>query len=274
MKSIKLLLQVGFVTLFAFILLQSSILYWIMNQNSTQVDNAINGDFSSSLLISRMAIEANKLRRYEKEYFIYIGNQEKMAKYENEWEKSYNNLEMMLDQALHQDKGQWSPSELNTVESWLVSLKGYGHGFQRVLEKVKEGILTDTLSANHAIVNAKKRFKILLNGTELGGEQRYNKASAAIQVIEKNNKILMIALIGTTLAVLLIVLIMLFKIPSAINGSIKTLSESANTISMGNLDEMIPIYKIKNEFLTIAHSLERMRISQKTFVDKLKGGKL
>jgi len=270
MSSIKSLLRVSFIILLSFIVIQASVLFWMMNENSQRIDKAISGDFSSSILISHMAIEANKLRRYEKEFFIYIGDQEKMDKYENEWQESYNSLEVMINQALDEKTGRWSVEELQEVEDWLVSLKGYGHGFHLVMNNVRDGAIQDTIAANSAIKNAKKRLKKLLAGTSSGSESRYIRATEIAREIEQNNKILAIILVLTTLAGIIIVLLLLFKIPTSISYSIKSLTDSAEKMSKGDLEEEIQLNEIKEEFLSIAKILERMRISQKTMLDKLK----
>jgi len=270
MSSIKSLLRIGFIILLSFIIIQASVLFWMMNENSQQIHKAISGDFSSSILISRMAIEANKLRRYEKEFFIYVGDQKKMDKYENEWQESYDSLEVMINQALNEKTGQWSLEELQEVEEWLVSLKGYGHGFQLVVNSVRDGKLKDTLAANAAIKNAKKRLKKLLTGTSSGSELRYIRATETARTIEKNNNVLTIILMLTSLAGIIIVLVLLFKIPASISHSIKSLTDSAEKMSKGDLEEKIQVNEIKAEFLSIAKILERMRISQKTMLEKLK----
>jgi len=270
MSSIKSLLRLGFIILLSFIIIQASVLFWMMNENGQQIHKSIRGDFSSSTLISRMAIEANKLRRYEKEFFIYVGDQKKMDKYEDEWQESYDRLEVMLNQALNEKIGQWTAAELQEVESWLVSLKGYGHGFELVVSSVRGGDIKDTIAANLAVKNAKNRLKPLLKGTSSGSESRYIRATEAARKIEQNNKILAIILIVTTLAGIIIILTLLVKIPASISNSIKSLTNSAEKMSMGDLEEEIHLNEIKEEFLSIAKILERMRISQKTMLKKLK----
>jgi methyl-accepting chemotaxis protein len=256
-----------------FILTQAGILSWVMNNNNKMTDQAINQDFSSSIQISRMAIEGNKLRRYEKEFFIYIGKTEKMLKYEDEWQNSYDTLESMLHQILSGRSGHWSDEELQDAEIWLTSLKGYGVGFHKVVNAIKNGQITDTITANTAIHNAKQRFKKLLRGTESGGAIRYKRANAVTQEIESSHQMLTRILIVTTLAGIFIVLLMLFKIPALITNSIQILSESAEKMSKGDLDQVVPIDETKAEFLSLAKTLERMRLSQKTLIYQIRSKK-
>ncbi len=253
---------------------QAALLSWEMNKNSQLTEQAIDHDFATSIQISRMAIEGNKLRRYEKEYFIYLGKQEKMEKYQSEWQDSYDKLEAMLHQILSGRSGSWSDEELQDAEIWLSSLKAYGKGFQQVIKDVKSGKLNNTIAANVAIHNAKQRFKKLLNGTASGGELRYKRASEVTRKIAQSNQMLSIVLIATTLIGILIAIFMIFKIPAAITNSIKALSEAAEKMSKGDLEQSVPVDKTKAEFLTLATTLERMRISQKTLIHQIREKKL
>ncbi len=270
MSSIISLLRFGFSVLLVFIIAQSSLLYWMMGNNTTQMDRAVNGDFATSILISQMAIEGNKLRRYEKEFFIYVGNEKKLSKYKQEWQESYDKLESMLNSALKGDKGQWSKQEIQEVENWQVSLESYGSGFKRVMKDVFQGKITDTISANSAIVHAKERFKVLLKGTAVGGELRYKRAKEDIKKIDSENQFLGMVFLVTMVIGVLITLSLFFIIPKAIKTSINSLSISAEKMSKGDLEYAIDIDTTKREFRSIAKTLERMRISQKTFLQRIK----
>lgn len=270
MSSISSVIRMGFIVLVLFIAGQAGVMFWAMSQNNNLLEGSINKDFGSSLLISRMAIEGNKLRRYEKEFFIYVGNDEKLTKYEGEWNDSYRKLEQMLQQAIDNESNAWSMDELHEVHLWHQSLKDYGNGFRRVVVQVRAGVITDTISANNAISEAKNRFRVLLDGTATGGDKRYEHASNATVQIKKRNHLLAFLLLGSSAIGFLIALVLAFKIPSSISSSIDVLSDAAESMSKGQLDKSVPVDSAKDEFRTLAETLERMRISQKTLIDRIR----
>lgn len=245
------------------------ITYVYVTQNGKLVSDAINRDFFGSLAMSRLAVEAQKIRRYEKEYFMYIGNAKKEKKYENEWRDSYYKITDMVNSMLRDVDGIWSAQEKETFKEWAASLVFYGDGFKGVVSNVKMGNVTDTLSANTAIQEAKNKFRLLVKGATSVSESKFETAAASErQISESNHVLLKVLALATGIAVFVCALIMVL-VPVAIISPIRMLSDAADSISKGDLDRPVPSTVGVMDFRGLASTLERMRVSQKAMLERL-----
>lgn len=245
------------------------ITYYYVTQNGKLVSDAINRDFNGSIAMSRLAVEAQKIRRYEKEYFMYIGNAKKETKYEKEWRDSYYKITDMLNSMLRDVDGIWSAREKEMFREWADSLVFYGDGFKRVVSNVKMRNIGDTLSANRAIQEAKNRFRVLVKGAARVSESKFETAAASERQISESNDVLIRVLsLATGIAVLICALIMVL-VPIGIISPIRLLSDAADSISKGDLDRPVPSAVGVMDFRGLAATLERMRVSQKAMLERL-----
>jgi methyl-accepting chemotaxis protein len=68
---------------------------------------------------------------------------------------------------------------------------------------------------------------------------------------------------------LLIAAALAFKLPSAIAGPIRSLGEAVERMSKGDLDQVVTASGPK-EFTTLTSALERMRVAQRTLMQRLR----
>ena len=270
MLSIKGSLRVGFSVLLIFILAESLIVSFVANKNRELVSDAINKNFNSSLLISRIAIEGNKMRRYEKEFFIYAGNIKKMVKYTGEWEDSYKNLKDMLTAAIENEQDVWSTNDIIELRKWDESLEAYAAGFRQVVTDVRSGKLKGTLAANAAIKDGKNAFRVLLNGASKRGETKFRSAQNSAFEIEENNEFLLYVLAVIAASGVLLAIMLLVRVPGAVIRHTNLLSDAASTIGKGNLSVPVPVESASAEFRRLAEILEQMRLSQRSLAKRIK----
>lgn len=249
----------------------TSISYFFIQENNRLVDQAIDRDFSGSVQISELAILAQEIRRYEKEYFMYIGNIEQKTKYEKEWTGTFTKIKTKLDQLINDKSARWTASDQAEFAKWSESLQTYGKGFQKLIDDVNNGILTDTLSANNAIQNAKNAFRPLVSGTIELANQKYRDASEARQQIKIKNSQMNLILLGALIITATFCLVLILVVPRTIIKPIKSLTSSASTMSQGALETPVPASSMK-DFDELSATLERMRISLKALLQRAAGG--
>lgn len=270
MSSITRTLRLGFALLLFSIVGQSAVGLLTATSNNELVTDAINEDFNRSLLISQIAIEGNKLRRYEKEYFIYVGDAKKMRKYEGEWSASYHKLKNMIAGAMNDSSGAWSSSQKNVLKAWAASLEAYAIGFNEVVQRVHAGSITDTIAANKAVQPAKNKFRVLLNGAEASGADLLARAEFSALAIKRNNAMTIGIFVFSSVIGIALAIWMLISTPRAINRPVAMLAASAQEMSTGNISLAVPVEKTPQEFRTLAETIERMRVSQKVLIHRLK----
>ena len=270
-NTIRSKLIVSFLLVFVVMTGLTGIVYFFIEENSRFVDQAIEKDFNGSVQISGLAILAQEIRRYEKEYFMYINDTKNKAKYEKEWTEIFTKIKTKLDQLINDTSGLWAADDQIKFMGWSASLRIYGDGFQKIIQDVNSGILTDTLSANSAIQDAKNAFRPFVSGTIELYNQKYRDASEAHQQIKIKNNQMNLILLGTLVMTATFCLTLILIVPRTIIKPIKLLTASASTMSQGALGTPVPASSIK-DFDELSATLERMRISLKALLQRAASG--
>ena len=266
--SIHSKLASGFALIILFFLAQAVITFFYISTSNNMVTQAIDTSFQQSQFISQLSIDGQSLRRYEKEYFIYVNNNTKREKYFKEWTDAKNSIRSRLTTAINDNTNTWSLYDRNEMEVWKKSLDAYNAGFQSVNKMVLSGALNDPISANAEIRDAKNEFRTYLSGTEKLGKEKLAEAKQFAQEIDDDFNMLYLIIFGTTAGGIVLLITLLQLIPRSIAKPVNELTEAATLMSKGNLNQQITTSKIK-EFKTLSETLERMRVSQKTLIDRM-----
>jgi methyl-accepting chemotaxis protein len=269
MMTIRNKLYIGFALILAFSIGQAAVTYLNLNQSEALVNQAIGKDFNASVEIARIGIEAQKLRRFEKEFLIYVGSKDQRAKYFTEWKGAHDQVKTMLDRIVENRDADWSAGDIAKAREWQVSLKGYADGFTGVVLGADSGQITSTMQGNEAVREAKDAFRVLLDGTTMGVEQKYKQAVASEQAIGGKFRLVNIVIGIAALAGIGLVAVMLVIVPNSISRPIEVLTRSAHDMSTGIMSKPVAVAG-SPEFKELADTLERMRVSQQMLIERLK----
>ncbi len=260
MLSVRSKLTIAFSIFFAVLIAQLALVYYFSNHSASLIAKAIQAHEQSNAL-TRLAIEGQKLRRFEKEFFIYADNPERRAKYSGEWNDSYEKLKEGLA-LLNASKSGWSESDKEKARAWNESLRDYSSGFNKVDVAVNSGFITGTIAANMAIKEAKNRFRVFLKGTAVEIDNKVREASEFSSQVEQNFANIQKVLLVLSVVALVIGGSLLLTIPRAIAGPISTLTESVIDISKGNISRPVEV-RGGPEVKGLAESVERLRVALK-----------
>jgi hypothetical protein len=161
---------------------------WGSAATQSGVERAVRQNFVSAGLLSQLQVEGEKMRRYEKEMFIYVADSAKRNGYVKEFETAYTKMLGQLDAMLRPSSPYFNDTERAEVMRWKQAALFYAGEFNGL--SVKAGSLqVATLNAdqraaltveyNNAIKAGKDRFRDLLGGTE---KMRLAKEEAAQQI--------------------------------------------------------------------------------------------
>ncbi|MDH3672670.1 MAG: hypothetical protein OES46_16185 [Gammaproteobacteria bacterium] len=266
MFSVRNKLTIVFSLLIAFLFGQFGLVYYFSINNASLINEAIEAHDASNTL-TRLAVEGQKLRRYEKEYFIYADNPQKREKYSSEWHESYAKLKEGLALLLSH-KSTWSESDKAKARTWDDSLNAYANGFHKVDAAVTSGLIQGTLNANKAIQDAKNEFRVFLKGTAAETDIKLRQARDHSEQVQDNVANIQVFLIGLSFVGLLIGAVILFTIPGTIARPITELTESVVDISKGNIIRPVPV-RGSHEVKGLAESVERLRVAMKGLMARM-----
>lgn len=210
--------------------------------------------------LSGLSSAAQKIRRFEKEYFIYVEDPLKREKYF----KEFGDARDEINQYLFRLKNIYTKSGKNTplvmLSVWQIATKVYSDGFEELNRRVKNGQIKGVLEANNAIQEAKNRFRVVLSGTATSIENQYKLAkNKAARIQEHKSTTSMIFIVVATTSVI-VALIMAFQVPASIARPLKQLTDIANRMSKGEVDQHISISG-SHEIVTLAKSIERLQVA-------------
>lgn len=269
MKSVKGMLRAGFAVLLVFMILQALVTAVYLFQSRRDLATAVQQNTAASTRLAELALQGQALRRFEKEYFIYVGDAQKRGEYAKEWQQSYDGIMKVLNEIGANQASIWSAADLAEAGKWRTSAAAYGEGFDALRKKVDTGEISTTLAANEAIREAKDRFRVYLQGTtetlkRKSGESQQLAAgiAARFDVIVLVSALLFIA--GCALLAVLAV-----RVPRLVEAPIVALAEAAESMSKGSLERPFELKSPVNEFRQLAGHLERMRIAQKGLLESL-----
>jgi len=206
-----------------------------------------------------VAINAQAIRRFEKEYFIYIDH-EKREKYWGEWSEAKTKISNLLDD-LEKDLPMCGQAELvPEVLKWREALEFYSAEFTKLNDTVLRGGITDTLSGNAAIQDGKNRFKELLNGVEIEIEKVFQQAKVHADESQSFNFVSMIVIAIISAIALVFALASFGRVPRSISFPIVQLTELTTQISKGLANDKVKVGG-SPEIVELSKSVERLRVA-------------
>ncbi|MEY4584958.1 MAG: hypothetical protein RJB10_1455 [Pseudomonadota bacterium] len=301
MKSIRAQLIGGLSLIILFFIAQAAFVWWDQESTRKDVVDATRKNTIASSQLGELAVLAQQVRRYEKEYFVYVSNEEKRNGYIKEWTAASDKLSQILGAMRGNQAAAFTSADQALIEQWMQAASFYGTQMRLIFDAVnvrKEKMdlqaselaainaaaaskvkvatpaapavevitMLTPIQANDMIQLGKTRFSdVLIKGV---AEMTKAKTKATLSLSEVAgtgfDKLLYVVL-ATVVAGILIALGLMFKLPRTVSQPLAKLTTSVDNISRGNLEGEVKSGGIQ-EFEGLATALERLRLSQKSLV--------
>jgi hypothetical protein len=155
------------------------------NQTVEQnIEQAVRHNFAAAGLLSKLQVQAERMRRYEKEMFIYAAVPDKRAKYVKEFDDAYSKLLDLMNQAMGSQQKGFTAEDRKQVVKWSEATAFYGNEFRKTVGGA-EGAATPEQRAdlavrlNNDIGPGKDRFREVLDGAT---KMRESKEKASLEI--------------------------------------------------------------------------------------------
>ena len=269
MKSIKSMLNTGFLVLLVFMIVQAVVGGNYLYQSKRDLATAVRHNTAASTILAELASNGQALRRFEKEYFIYIEDTAKRDGYSKEWQETYDRIMKILADISADRTHIWTASDRVELEKWHASATAYGAGFDALRNRVRVNEISTTLSANSAISAAKNAFRVYLSGTTELLQRKSAESQQLAATINERFNLIMVLGAALFIAGCILLAILAVRVPRSIQAPINALAEAAETMSKGNLDRQFKLKSPIREFSALTAHLERMRVAQKGLLESL-----
>ena len=255
--SIRARLFVSFLTISAMILTLFVVRQYFSLKEAELVRELV-VDHEISVQLAGLSAAAQKIRRYEKEYFIYVQNPGKRANYAGEFADANDEIEgyLKLLQGIYSAHGRLG--ELAKLQAWQDATRIYAGGFERIADAVEGGQITGVLEANAAIQEYKNEFRVVLSGTEESIRTQYDLAAAKSDRISAYQYTATLVFTIVAILSLALSLFMSIQVPASIVKPLKKMTLVANAISKGQLNDAVDI-RGSAEIEDLAGSIKRLQ---------------
>lgn len=219
--------------------------------STKQVDlnsRILNDDLTFVQNIGSLQINALELRRYEKDFFLNIGNTDKQRKYLQKFDRKYTQIENLQNELRSFVEGNQyiNKSFLKPIQQTVVNAQQYREGFLKLSSEILADPTSTPQQANkqmkpikQQIYNMEANIKILLEMSE--DELEKMRSAAEISGSSVKNLILIIVLIGTS-----IVLFVGIFLAGSIRKSLMSLHNQFQIMNSSKADLTLQL-EIKNQ---------------------------
>jgi HAMP domain-containing protein len=136
MKSIRLRLIAGLGLIIVFFLIQMALVWWGQDTARRDVVGATRKNTIASSQLSELAVLAQQIRRYEKEYFVYVGNKERREGYINEWSGTADKITKVLQTMRANTNAAFNETDTGKIGNWITASDFYGSEMRKIFESV------------------------------------------------------------------------------------------------------------------------------------------
>jgi len=264
-------LTASFLLVALLFLAQVGVTLWNNQKLGDLVEEAIDKNQTAASQLSGLALELQKLRRYEKEYFIYIADAGKKRHYEYEWTASLRLAASTLDDLILNAGGLFAEQDLARFGEWKQALEFYAAEFFKVMkhyqdlrlfeEKAEQARAMHSVEANNMITDGKNALAAVMEGAEVMARERTRESIDVVEDIEVNFttvKWLSLSLAGTAFVIALALVIL---VPGSLNRGLQQLREAAERISRNDLSRPLADSGVQ-ELDALGRALERIRVAR------------
>jgi methyl-accepting chemotaxis protein len=299
MKSIRAILLTGLVLIGLLFLVQAGLLAWGQRTVERDVIENVQRNTLASAQLSELGIVAQQIRRYEKEYFVYVNNPERRENYIKEWSGAADKLNKLLQTMRGNAQSAFTAEDQGKISAWASAAEFYSAEMKKIFALVNERQTQIAASANVTPSNVAGKVPVAtpapapiamyspveVNGMIGAGKDRLSgvlikgvtemseaktKATLALPETTKAAFNKLWAGVMTSVVVgLLAAILLAIRLPAAISNPIAKLSEAVDRVSKGDLDNAIDV-AAPTEFATLTGAVERMRVAQRTLVQRLR----
>jgi hypothetical protein len=147
------------------------------------IAQAVKHNFAAAGLLSKLQVQAERMRRYEKEMFIYAAVADKRVKYVKEFDDAHTKLLDLQNQALASQHKGFTDADRAEMLKWAEATTFYTNEFRRTATTAELSTAAQaaelTVKLNNDIGPGKDRFRSLLDGATAMREAK-EKASLEI----------------------------------------------------------------------------------------------
>ncbi|WP_296509757.1 hypothetical protein [Rhodoferax sp.] len=302
--SINRKLMVGLAGIIVFFVLQAVGVLTMGRYTEREVVEVARKNTIAQVDLAELSTLAQQIRRYEKEYFIYVNQPERRANYQKEWTGTMDKITALLGRLRTNASNALDGDEVTRVGQWSAASDFYASEMNKVFGEVENRVKKmqeeAALAAEQAALNTKpgkakepapvvETTRMLLpeeaNDQIKAGKDRFSadliksvaetfarKSQATLALTTVTNQGFNTMIYGVMATVLIgigIGIYLLISLPKSVTTPIKRLTDIVDALSRGETTAPAASMRVA-EFKDLSAAVERMRVAQDLMMQRLK----
>lgn len=304
--SIKNRLTSGLMLIVLFFLAQAALSWWVAERVKTDVVQTVRKNTLAAAQLNELAVLAQQIRRYEKEYFVYVSNAERRANYEKEWTETAKKITSALETMKTNKGGVFQSRDITQIGLWWAAGDFYASEMRKVFvsvteqagrvalaQKSAEAVAPETPKtpakqaqpelplepkpamyspgeANEMIKAGKDRFSNeLIKGVASLQAEKTTATLALADVAQQGFLTMVLGVTATAGIGILIALALVVWLPQSIIKPVSVLTAAVEKISLGQANTPLTNVRVL-EFQGLTKAVERMRMAQEMMVNRMR----
>ncbi len=304
MKSIRSRLIAGLSLIVIFFVVQAG-LVWLGQDGARRdvVDTARKNTQASSEL-NELAVLAQQTRRYEKEYFVYVSNEERRNNYIKEWSGASDKMTKLIQAMRANAGGAFTADDTGKMGNWASATEFYSTEMRKIFASVNDQsakiaaqasapitstpalapakgasapvpaaatlVMFSPIEVNAMIGPGKDRLSgVLIKEVGAMSAEKTKQTLALSDVASDGFKQMLSAVLLTVVLGIAIAVVLMLTLPATVTKPLAALTAAVDDMSKGNLEKKVSAAGVA-EFDGLAKALERMRVGQQALVQRMR----
>lgn len=194
------------------------------------------------------------LRRFEKDLFLNIGNEEEQAKYLKSWKEQYDLLQTNIAGL---EKVVQTKEDKELVNVLKKELTAYEAGYKKIADLIENGRIKTPQEANKAIHDYKEaihKMEDIAKDLATAGNERMDAQASQIGIFTHRVTYIITTIVAVALIIGLLVSILIAR---SISRPLVKMAEAAKKIAKGELDSDVDV-RSKDEVGMLASAFREM----------------
>jgi len=207
--------------------------FWGLSQMVQTTYGILHYDAKLMQEASQAQVNGLQLRRFEKDSFLNIGDQQKSADYSDKWKKEHEELDAHLNTL---EQVTTLPADKEVVRAIRADLSTYTIGFQAVLQQISDKSIKSSADANAAMVPFKDDIRRMDSALEEFAAKNVERMNSKEKVVLDSAARTRSTMWAIFIAGILIVLLMTITVTRSITRPILEVVSIAEKLAEGESD--------------------------------------
>src|ERR1051325_2578497 len=252
----------GFGVLLAFVLIVAAAGQWGLGTAVDTATRTMNVNVAISSDANDATMATLDLRRFEKDFFLNIGNPEKENEYLGKWDKALRRTDDSLNALEHRIT---ESKQLDTIRNTRADIATYANAFRVIVKRIESGEIKTAPDANKEITPVKeeiRRVEDAMQALDDSATHSVDEQKAVIIATGTKARTGMVVVTGLQPFVAFVIAIALTR---SITGPIAAVVDIAEKLAEGDSEQRVEV-RGKDETAQLLVSMKRMIDSNASMV--------